>query len=146
MSVEAPSIEDALLDRFDSYDAYLQSFVTEADLRYLPDAATARRVVELGYLHGNGELLRREEWEAGKAALAAQRYAEAHPRPKALLSAGRDLSDHPLLRALAERELPVRRGSLATIVFLRDRNAKGQASGQVPCSKAKCGKEAHCLL
>lgn len=41
------------------------------------------------YLHGDGELLRREEWEAGKAALAARRYAEAHPRPKALLSAGR---------------------------------------------------------
>jgi hypothetical protein len=31
-----------------SYEAYLSSFVTEADLKYLQDAATARRVVELG--------------------------------------------------------------------------------------------------
>lgn len=41
------------------------------------------------YLHGEGEVLRREEWEAGKAALTARREAEANPRPKALLSAGR---------------------------------------------------------
>lgn len=40
--------------------------------------------------------------------------------------AGRDLSAHPLLRALADRELPVRRGMLATIVFLRCTNARGQ--------------------
>ena len=116
-----------------SYEAYLQSFVTEADLRYLPNAATALRVVELGcaqaavrplwwpqacdlpclppcphqlhaqqgwascfhipparsHLHGEGELLQQEEWEACKAALAARRDGEAHPRPKALLSAGR---------------------------------------------------------
>ena len=31
-----------------SYEAYLSSFVTEADLKYLQDADTARRVVELG--------------------------------------------------------------------------------------------------
>lgn len=39
----------------------------------------------------------------------------------------RDLSAHPLLQALADRELPVRRGMLATIVFLRCENARGQA-------------------
>lgn len=31
-----------------SYEAYLSSFVTEADLKYLRDADTARQVVELG--------------------------------------------------------------------------------------------------
>lgn len=31
-----------------SYEEYLSSFITQADLTYLPDAATARRVVELG--------------------------------------------------------------------------------------------------
>ena len=31
-----------------SYEAYLSSFITEADLKYLQDADTARRVVELG--------------------------------------------------------------------------------------------------
>jgi hypothetical protein len=38
----------------------------------------------------------------------------------------RDLSAFPLLRALAERELPLRRGNLATVVFLQDRNERGQ--------------------
>ena len=31
-----------------SYENYLSSFVTEAELKYLQDADTARRVVELG--------------------------------------------------------------------------------------------------
>lgn len=52
-------------------------------------------------------------------ACPAPRCCPCHPP-------NRDLSAYPLLRALTERELPVRRGSLATIVFLRDRNPKGQ--------------------
>lgn len=31
-----------------SYEDYLSSFVTEADLKYLQDAEAARRIVELG--------------------------------------------------------------------------------------------------
>lgn len=61
----------------------------------------------------------------------------------------RDLSGHPLLRALAERELPVRRGSLATIVFLRDRNAKGQVNvcclqPDGWCCSRNCSSQAAC--
>lgn len=40
-------------------------------------------------MHGGGEVLRREEFEASKAALAAHREALANPQPKRLLSAGR---------------------------------------------------------
>lgn len=31
-----------------SYDAYLTSLITPTDVQYLPDADTARRIVELG--------------------------------------------------------------------------------------------------
>ena len=39
---------------------------------------------------------------------------------------GKDLSDSPTLMALAAREELVRNGKLTTIIFIRDKNAKGQ--------------------
>ena len=39
---------------------------------------------------------------------------------------GKDISDSPLLQALQAREELVRNGKLTTIIFIRDRNAKGQ--------------------
>ncbi|KAL4443356.1 hypothetical protein ABPG75_011093 [Micractinium tetrahymenae] len=126
-----------------SYDDYLSSFVTPTDLKYLQSEGAARRIVELGYMHGGGELLRREEFEGRKAALAAYREALLCPKPRQLLSAGRDLSAHPLLRALADRELPVRRGMLATIVFLRCKNARGQeVSGYIDLGQRLTADEA----
>ncbi|KAL4429220.1 hypothetical protein ABPG77_010199 [Micractinium sp. CCAP 211/92] len=94
-------------------------------------------------MHGGGELLQREEFEARKAELAAHRHALLHPKPRQLLSVGRDLSAHPLLRALADRELPVRRGMLATIVFLRCANARGQeVSGYIDLGQRLAADEA----
>lgn len=78
------------------------------------------------YLHGNDEVLRREEFDSCKADLAAAREAAANPRAQCLLGEGAPLQGRPLLQALAERELPVRQGMLATIVFVRDRNTRGQ--------------------
>lgn len=85
----------------------------------------ARQLVELGY-RGSGETLKREEFEARKRAVEEARLAKLHAAPKPLASAGKDLSALPLLAALAEREELVRNGKLTTIIFLRDRNAKGQ--------------------
>ncbi|PSC75391.1 flagellar basal body [Micractinium conductrix] len=135
--------EQDLLDRCNSYEAYLHSFVTDADRKYLQSEEMALRIVELGYLHGNGDILQREEFEERKARLAAFRDALAHPKPRLLVSAGCDLADWPLLQALAERELPVRRGMLATIVFLRDRNARGQeVSGYIDLGQRLAADEA----
>ena len=46
--------------------------------------------------------------------------------PKALASASKDLSGFPFLASLAEREEMVRNGKLTTIIFIRDKNHKGQ--------------------
>merc|ERR1719164_319705 len=52
--------------------------------------------------------------------------------PKALASASKDVTGFPFLASLANREELVRNGKLTTIVFLRDRNGKGQeVSGYV---------------
>ena len=95
---------------------------------------------------GSGETLKREEFEARKEAAEQARLSKLRNAPKPLCSAGKDLSDFPFLHALAEREemvpaslflctrrpaqccscLQVRNGKLTSIIFIRDKNHKGQ--------------------
>ncbi|KAG0619699.1 hypothetical protein M758_4G158100 [Ceratodon purpureus] len=46
--------------------------------------------------------------------------------PKKQFSAGKDVSAHPFLLALQEREKPVREGKLSTVIFIRDYLKNGQ--------------------
>ena len=56
---------DALMEEFDTYEDYLDKQITPTDLYYLEDVELARQLVELGY-RGNGELLRRDEFDVRK--------------------------------------------------------------------------------
>ena len=56
-----------MCDRFARYEEYLDSQITRTDLFYLEDEELARDLVELGY-RGSGEILKRDEFEAKKAA------------------------------------------------------------------------------
>ena len=47
---------------------------------------------------GNGEILRREEFEARKEAAEIARQQKANKKPKKLASAGKELDDFPLLK------------------------------------------------
>mmetsp|Transcript_5665 Transcript_5665/g.14333 ORF Transcript_5665/g.14333 Transcript_5665/m.14333 type:complete len:240 (-) Transcript_5665:186-905(-) len=116
---------DAAIDEFETYEDYLDRQITSTDLYYLEDVELARQLVELGY-RGNGEIIKREEFEARKEAAEAAIRARLDKKPKKLSSAGRNLDGYPLLQALAQREEAVRNGKLTTIVFIRDRNKKGQ--------------------
>ena len=89
-----------------------------------PDPLPNRQLVELGY-RGSGDTLKREEFEARKRALR-ERSSQKTNVPKQLSSMGKDIADSPLLQALQAREELVRNGKLTTIIFIRDRNAKGQ--------------------
>lgn len=111
--------------QFDTYEEYLDSQITETDLYYLEDEELARDLVELGY-RGSGEILRREEFEAKKLAAEETRKAKLNPKPKKFASADKDLNGYPLLQALAQREELVRNGKLTTIIYIRDKNSKGQ--------------------
>lgn len=66
-----------------------------------------------------------QDFEARKK-LLRERTNQKHSVPKQLASLGRDLSQYPLLQALASREELVRTGKLTTIVFIRDKNSKNQ--------------------
>mmetsp|Transcript_23993 Transcript_23993/g.33017 ORF Transcript_23993/g.33017 Transcript_23993/m.33017 type:complete len:238 (-) Transcript_23993:221-934(-) len=116
---------DYVTAEFNTYEDYLDMQITPTDLYYLEDIELARQLVELGY-RGNGEVLRREEFEARKEAAEVARRQKLHNKPKKLASAQKDLTGYPLLQALAQREEAVRNGKLTTIVFIRDKNVKGQ--------------------
>ena len=101
--------------------------MSETDLFYLEDEELARQLVELNY-RGSGEALSRKEFCAQREAAGSRstRAAAAPTAPVELASAGKDVAASPFLQALADREALVRSGELTTVIFLRDRNARGQ--------------------
>ncbi|CAG9464770.1 unnamed protein product [Pedinophyceae sp. YPF-701] len=116
---------DALVEGFATYEDYLDSQITATDLFYLDDVELARQLVELGY-RGNGEVLSREEFVSRKEAAELAKKERYSRRPRILVSAGKDVEHSPLLKALSVREEAVLNGKLATIIFVRDRNSRGQ--------------------
>mmetsp|Transcript_5310 Transcript_5310/g.13424 ORF Transcript_5310/g.13424 Transcript_5310/m.13424 type:complete len:236 (+) Transcript_5310:222-929(+) len=115
--------DDAL--KYETYEQYLDSQISSMDLFYLEDQDLARQLVELGY-RGSGETLKREEFEARKKAAEEAKASKLRNAPKKLASADKDLSHFPFLHNLAEREDLVRNGKLTSIIFIRDKNSKGQ--------------------
>ncbi|KAG2484112.1 hypothetical protein HYH03_017063 [Edaphochlamys debaryana] len=108
---------DPIADEFATYEDYLDSQINSTDVYYLEDVELARQLVELG-IRGNGEVIRREEFEQRKEASEQARQARLNKKPKKLASQGK--------HALKDREEAVRNGKLTTIVFIRDKNSKGQ--------------------
>ncbi|XP_038196110.1 cilia- and flagella-associated protein 299 isoform X1 [Arvicola amphibius] len=131
---------DNIVTQFNTYEDFLDSQITTIDLYYLEDESLARQLVELGY-RGTGEIVKREDFEARKAAIDIARLAE-RTQKKTLTSAGKDLQDN-FLKALAMREEDNRNGKvsvnqqrvaaayimskkLITVIFIRDKNSHGQ--------------------
>mmetsp|Transcript_14393 Transcript_14393/g.47735 ORF Transcript_14393/g.47735 Transcript_14393/m.47735 type:complete len:240 (-) Transcript_14393:235-954(-) len=122
---------DAIVDQFPTYEDYLDNQVTNVDMYYLENEEMARSLVELGY-RGEGEILRRDEFETRKEQMYVVNRARGNKKPKKLASAGKELSKKPLLKALAQREEAVRVGKLSTLIYVRDFNKKGhEISGYV---------------
>ncbi|XP_077608945.1 cilia- and flagella-associated protein 299 isoform X3 [Crocuta crocuta] len=114
---------DNIVTQFNTYEDFLDSQITTVDLYYLEDEGLARQLVELGY-RGTGEVVKREDFEARKAAIEIARMAE-RTQKKTLTSAGKDLKDN-FLKALALREEDNCNGKVSTVIFIRDRNSHGQ--------------------
>jgi hypothetical protein len=113
------------MERFTTYEDYLDSQITPQDRFYLEEDELARQLVEIGGCR-KGEVLLREEFAARREAANQAKKDRLQNNPKELASAQRDLTNFPLLRHLACREELVRNGKLSTIIFIRDKNAKGQ--------------------
>merc|ERR1712141_689099 len=123
MEEEVATGGDNIVTEFSTYEDFLDSQITSFDLYYLEDQELARQLVELGY-RGSGEVLKREEFEARKQAAEASRLSK-RSQQKTLASSGKDLKD-PFLKALAQREEANRSGKMTSIIFIRDKNARGQ--------------------
>ncbi|XP_055967404.1 cilia- and flagella-associated protein 299 [Sorex fumeus] len=114
---------DNIVTQFSTYEDFLDSQITTVDLYYLEDEGLARQLVELGY-RGIGEVIKREDFEARKAAIEVTRLAERSQK-KTLTSAGKTLKDN-FLKALAAREEDNNTGKVSSVIFIRDRNSFGQ--------------------
>lgn len=112
------------IERFTTYEDYLDSQITSTDRFYLEEDELARQLVEIGCR--KGEVLSREEFANRREAAEQLKRAKLQNAPKVLSSAQKDLTDYPFLRHLAAREELVRNGKLSTIIFIRDKNHKGQ--------------------
>src|SRR3989338_95480 len=107
---------------FLTYEDFLDTQVTPQDLFYLENQDLARQIVELGY-KGKNLLERGQFEEQKKKALEGPRKGKK--KSERLSSYGKDLSNYPLLHALAKREAFVRNGRLSTIIFIRDIDKRG---------------------
>uniref|UniRef100_A0A8C9UKH5 Cilia- and flagella-associated protein 299 n=1 Tax=Spermophilus dauricus TaxID=99837 RepID=A0A8C9UKH5_SPEDA len=72
---EALMAVDNIVTQFNTYEDFLDSQITTVDLYYLEDESLARQLVELGY-RGTGEIIKRADFEARKAAIEIARLAE----------------------------------------------------------------------
>ena len=99
MADDDTSLGDGVVGEFATYEDYLDSQISTTDIYYLEDEDLARQLVELGY-RGSGETLRREEFMARKKAAEQARMNKLRSTPKALASAGKDVTGFPFLGAL----------------------------------------------
>jgi len=120
---EAIAASDNVATEYATYEDFLDSQISPKDLYYLEDEELARQLVELGY-RGSGEVPKREEFEARKQAAEASRLSK-RSQQKTLASSGKNLTDQFLV-ALAQREEANRSGKMTTIIFIRDKNSRGQ--------------------
>jgi len=114
-----------------TYEDFLDSKISARDLYYLEDEELARQLVELGY-NGSGGVLERGEFLARKKAAEASRVQKRNQQRK-LAYQNPDTNEtyeytrkDVFLSALAEREEPNRTGRMTSIIFIRDRNNRGQ--------------------
>lgn len=123
MEDDAAAGADNIVTEFSAYEDFLDSQITSLDLYYLEDEELARQLVELGY-RGSGEVLKREEFDSRKRAAEASRLSK-RSQQRALASSGKELNS-TFLQALAQREEANRSGKMTSIIFIRDKNARGQ--------------------
>lgn len=75
-----------------------QSPLTATASPFMPALHAHTHMPTHRYLHGNGDLMKRGEFEAKKAALAEYRRGLADRRPRPLLGASKALAGRPLLQ------------------------------------------------
>ncbi|EER11233.1 conserved hypothetical protein [Perkinsus marinus ATCC 50983] len=115
---------DEFFDKYGSYEDYLDAQITEKDTFYLGGTKLARQLVELGCRRG--DVMSRDEFNEKREAAEREKRRQLQGMVKVLASANKDLTAFPTLRHLAAREEMARSGKISCIIFIRDKNSKGQ--------------------
>ncbi|KAF8765014.1 cilia- and flagella-associated protein 299-like isoform X2 [Argiope bruennichi] len=114
---------DKAVNAFMTYEDYLDSMLTKDDLMFLEDKEMCRDLLVLGY-HSNKRIIPKEAFDQRKAQKAAQTEEQ---NVKDIRICGSELQTScNLMQALAKREEDNLTGCLATIIFIRDINEKGE--------------------
>ena len=82
---------DTSLDKYESYEHYLDDQMNPEDMFYLEDIELARDLISVGY-HGKGEIYTRETFEEKKKAIAEHIKNRKSQKPKTLSFTGIDVS------------------------------------------------------
>ncbi|KAF4722042.1 hypothetical protein FOZ62_000141 [Perkinsus olseni] len=114
---------DDFFEKYASYEDYLDaqptSFIWFAGI--LP-----ARDCTLDDTDSTSEVLSRAEFNEKRRVVEREKRRRLQSMVKVLASADKDLTAFPTLRHLAAREEMARSGKIVSIIFIRDRNAKGQ--------------------
>ncbi|KAG8183304.1 hypothetical protein JTE90_026004 [Oedothorax gibbosus] len=114
---------DHAVKAYMTYEDYLDSMLTKDDLMYLEDKEMCRELLSLGF-HSNRRIISREVFDKKKAEIEAQ-TKDLKSKELKISSRGVEITDK-LLQELAKREEDNLTGCLATIIFLRTENNKGE--------------------
>ena len=117
MAAETKTKKDEVVDRFETYEDYLDTFITEDDMIFLGEEEIARIVVELGYR--SSATLTRQKFFQTKAELAAARNISGkQPEVEVETKAEAEVEPAGLLQVIRERFPANLNNSLNTILFL----------------------------
>ena len=130
--IEPDRIGDALA-AFDTYELYLDSFISPLDRQFLQSEELARRLIEAG-INPKTNLLPKEEFLRYKERAARSRTLKGRPAPR-VISRGLPaalLQRDPFFLALSEREEDLINDKLSVVLFLRVAvGAPGRAEAEV---------------
>ena len=109
------------IDNFETYEAYLDSFVTQNDLNYLGNVDIARQLVELN-INVKAEVLSKNDFYAKKQLFEKLRKTKFDVQGREYNFRDIDPASYesdPFLSAIAKREEDVVCGRLLVVLFMR---------------------------
>lgn len=109
------------IDNFETYEAYLDSFVSEDALKYLGNIDVARQLIELG-INVKTEVLSKEEFYSKKQLFEKLRKTKYDVQSREYNFKDVDPAVYevdPFLSAIAKREEDLVSGRLLVILFMR---------------------------
>ena len=112
----AETKKDEVVDRFETYEEYLDTFISDDDMTYLGEEEIARVIVELGYRSSG--TLSREKFFQTKAELSAARNISSKQEVDSEGDVSSQAETNVLLEVIRERFSCHLDNTLNTILFL----------------------------